>query len=85
MGQPLDVVGKSEVLGGPQGACADDRVFLCRPGPNTPENALCSCLDARSALAVLTPRGGAGGCQCTMSGCPQEADRWSCHGSRAVT
>ena len=26
MQQPLDVVGKSEVLGGPQEACADDRV-----------------------------------------------------------
>ena len=41
MRQPLDV-GKSEVLGGPQEACADDRVCLCRPGPDIPENALCS-------------------------------------------
>ena len=42
MQQPLDVVGKSEVLGGPQEACADHRVCLCCPGPDTPENALCS-------------------------------------------
>ena len=39
MQQPLDVVYKSEVLGGPQEACVDDRVFLCHPGPDTPENA----------------------------------------------
>ena len=70
MGQPLDVVGKSEVLGGPQEACADDRVCLCPPGPDTPENASCCWVDARSALAVLTPGGGAGGDKCTMSGCP---------------
>ena len=38
MQQPLDVVGKSEVLGGPQEACADNRVCLCGPGPDTPEN-----------------------------------------------
>ena len=42
MQQRLDVVGKSEVLGGPQEACADDRVCLCLPGPDTPENASCS-------------------------------------------
>ena len=42
MQQPLDVVGKSEVLGGPQEACADDTVCLCHPGPDTPENASCS-------------------------------------------
>ena len=42
MQQPLDVVGKSEVLGGPQEACADHRVGLCCPGPDTPENASCS-------------------------------------------
>ena len=41
MRQPLDVVGKVEVLGGPQEAYADDRVCLCHPGPDTPENALC--------------------------------------------
>ena len=40
--QPLDVVGKSEVLGGPQEACADETVCLCRPGSDTPENASCS-------------------------------------------
>ena len=38
MRQPLDVVGKSEVLGGPQEAWADDRVFLCCPGPDITEN-----------------------------------------------
>ena len=42
MRQPLDVVGKSEVLGGPQEAYADDRVCLCHSGPDTPENASCS-------------------------------------------
>ena len=42
MRQPLGVVGKSEVLGGRQEACADDRVCLCHPGPDTPENASCS-------------------------------------------
>ena len=42
MRQPLDVVGKSEVLGGLQEACADDRVCLCDPGPDTPENVSCS-------------------------------------------
>ena len=41
MRQPLDVGGKFEVLGGPQEAYADDRVCLCHPGPDTPENALC--------------------------------------------
>ena len=41
MQQPLDVVGKSEVLGGPQEACAHYRVCLSRPGPDTPENASC--------------------------------------------
>ena len=81
MRQPLDIVGKSEVLGGTQEACADDSVCLCRPGPDTPENASCSSVDTRSALAVLTTGGGAGG----GSGCPQEADRWSRHGSRAAT
>ena len=40
--QPLDIVGKSEVFRGTQEACADDRVCLCRPGPDIPENALCS-------------------------------------------
>ena len=42
MRQPLDVLGKSEVLGGLQEACLDDRVCLCRPAPDTPENASCS-------------------------------------------
>ena len=42
MRQPLDVVGKSEVLRGPEKAFADDRVSLCCPGPDTPENASCS-------------------------------------------
>ena len=40
--QPLDIVGKSEVFRGTQEACADDRVCLCHPGPDTPENASCS-------------------------------------------
>ena len=35
---------------------------LCGPhGPATPENASCSRVDTRPALAVLTPGGGAGG------------------------
>ena len=38
----LDVVGKSEVLGGQQEACADHWVCLFRPEPDTPENASCS-------------------------------------------
>ena len=42
MRQPLDVIGKSEVLGGPQETCADDRDCLCRPGPDITENASCS-------------------------------------------
>ena len=42
MQQPLDIVGKSEVLGGSQEAYADDRVCLCRPGPDTAENASCT-------------------------------------------
>ena len=42
MRQHLDIVGKSEVLGGPQEAYADDRVCLCHSGPDTPENASCS-------------------------------------------
>ena len=61
MQQPLDVVGKSEVVGGLQEACADDRVCLCCPGPDTPEKASCSSVDTWPALAVLTPGGGAGG------------------------
>ena len=40
--QTLDVVGKSEVLGGLQEACADDRVCLCCSGTDTLENASCS-------------------------------------------
>ena len=39
MQQPLDVGGKCEVLGGPQEACADDRVGLYPPGPDNPETA----------------------------------------------
>ena len=42
MQQPLDVVGKSEVLGGLQEASADNTVCLCHPGPDTIENAPCS-------------------------------------------
>ena len=42
MQQPLDVVGKSEVLGGLQEASADNKVCLCHPGPDTIENASCS-------------------------------------------
>ena len=41
MRQPAVIVGKSELLGGPQEACADDRDCLSRPGPDTPENASC--------------------------------------------
>ena len=60
MQQPLDVVGKSEVLGGQQEACADHWVCLCRPEPDTPENASCYLVDTRPALAVLTLGGGTG-------------------------
>ena len=42
MRQPFDVGGKSDVLGGPQQAWADDRVCVCPPGPDIPENASCS-------------------------------------------
>ena len=53
--QPLDVVGKCEVLGDPQEAWAAHRDCVCPPGPDTPENASCSRVDSRPALAVLTP------------------------------
>ena len=84
MRQALDVGSKSEVLLRPQEAWADDRDCVCPSGPDTPENASCSRVDSWPALAVVTPGGGAGGGQCTMSGCPQEGDRWSPHGTRAV-
>ena len=42
MQQPLDVVGKSEVLGGALEALAAHRDCVCRPGPDTPEKASCS-------------------------------------------
>ena len=61
MQQPLDVAGKYEVLGDPQEALAAHRDCVCPPGPDTPENASCSRVDTRPALAVLTPGGGAGG------------------------
>ena len=61
MRQPLDVGGKSEFLGGLQEAWADDRVCVCPPGLDTPENTLCSRVDDQPALAVVTPGGGAGG------------------------
>lgn len=77
--QLVGVGGKSEVLGDPQEAWADDRVSVCPPGPDTPGTASCSRdavtrVDAWPALAVVTPGGGAGEGQCTLSGCPQEAD-----------
>ena len=83
--QPLDVGSKSEVLGGPREAWADDRVCVCPPGPDTPENTSCSRVDAWPPLAVVTPGDRAGEGQCAISGCPQEVDRWSRQGSRAVT
>ena len=61
MQQPLDVVGKSEVLGSLQEASADNTVCLCHPGPDTIENALCSRVDTQPALVVMTPGGGAVG------------------------
>ena len=61
MRQPLHVVCKSEVLGGPQEARPDDRVCECLPGPDTSENALCCRVDTWPALAVLTPGSGAVG------------------------
>ena len=89
MRQPLDV-GESEVLGGPQEAWAGDRVCVCPPGPDTSGTALCfrdgvTRVDAWPPLAVVTPGAGQGQGQCTMSCCPQESDRWSHRGSRAVT
>ena len=59
--QPLDIGGKSEVLGGPQEAWSDERVCVCPPGPDTPENASSSRVDVWPALSVVTPGGGAGG------------------------
>ena len=61
MRQPLDVGGISEVLGGPQEAWADDRVCVCPPRPDTPENTSFSRVDAQPALAVGTPGGRTGG------------------------
>ena len=61
MRQPLDGGVKSEVVGGRQEACADDRVCVCPPGQDTPENDSCSLVDAWPALSVVTPRGRAGG------------------------
>ena len=42
MQQPLDVVGKSEVLGGLQEASEDDTICLCHPGKDNPKSASCS-------------------------------------------
>ena len=61
MQQPLDVGGKCEVLGDPQEALAAHRDCVCPPRPDTPENASCSRVDTRPALAVMTPGGGAVG------------------------
>ena len=61
MRQPLDAGGKSEVLGGPQECWADERVCVCPLWPDTPENASCSTVDGRPALAVMTPGGRTGG------------------------
>ena len=90
MQQPLDVVGKSEVLGGLQEASADNMVCLCHPGPDTIENASCSRVDTRHALAVLTPGGGTGGGSVNYvrlpSGSGQMVMPWikGCHLSRLV-
>ena len=61
MQQPLDVGGKFEVLGDPQEAWAAHRDCVCPPGLDTPENTSCSRVDARPALAVMTPVCGAVG------------------------
>ena len=61
MQQPLDVAGKCEVLGDPHEALAAHRDCVCPPGPDTPENAWCSRVDTRPALAVMTPWCGAMG------------------------
>ena len=60
MQEPLDVGGKCEVLGDPQEAWAAQRDCVCPAGPDTPENAACSIVNTRPALAVMTPGGGAG-------------------------
>ena len=59
MQQALDVGGKCEVLGDPQEAWAAHRDGVCPPQPATAENALCSRVDTRPALEVMTPGGGA--------------------------
>ena len=61
MKQLLDVGCKSEVLGGPQEAWADDTVCECPPRPDTPENASCSRVEAGPAKTMVTPAGGTGG------------------------
>ena len=90
MQQPLDVGGKSEVLGYLQEALAADRDCVCPPGPDTPENASCSRVDTLPALAVMTPRGGAVGRSVHYvrlpSGSGQMVMPWikGCHLSRLI-
>ena len=90
MPQPLDVVGKCEVLGDPQEAWAAHRDCMCPPGPDTLENASCSRVDTRPALAVMTPGGGAVGRSVHYvrhpSGSGQMVMPWikGCHLSRLV-
>ena len=81
------------MLGGPQKAWADDRVCVCPPGPDTPGTTSYSRdavtrVDARPALAVVTPWGGAGGGSVhsvrLLSGFGQMVMMWikGCHLSR---
>ena len=76
--------------GGPQEACADHRVCLCCPGPDTPENASCSWVDTGPALSLLTPGGTTGGGSVHYvrlpSGSGQMLMPWikGCHLSRLV-
>ena len=49
------------MLGGPQEAWADDRVWVSPTGPDTPQNTSCSRVNAQPALAVVKPGGGAAG------------------------
>ena len=90
MQQALDVGGKCEVLGDPQESWAAHRDCVCPPGPDTPENASCSRVDTRPALAVMKPGCGAVGESVHYvrmpSGSGQMVMPWvkGCHLSRLV-
>ena len=78
------------MLGDPQEALAAHRDCVCPPGPATPENASCSRVDTRPALAVMTPGGVAVGRSVQYvrlpSGSGQMLMPWikGCHLSRLV-